>query len=214
MILVQLVIIRKLSWYYEFLTARFHVSLNYKPHDYVPRALQCEAIQWLDRHVLEAPLWLYPDDVVSKLGVDAVGEIQNRQQTLIAMFLSAGIIYSMYENAMRASAPYTVPEYLDDVFLAVWKPLDNADERLNDFRRQMERNYVFFLGRTLNPSDQDKNSVSVTAQRSDAILYAEQHLDRVEEYLKAQTVGGINGQHYKNLLLQIKKIREKYESGK
>jgi len=78
----------------------------------------------------------------------------------------------------------------------------------------MERNYVFFLGRTLNPSDQDKNSLSVAAQRSDAILYAEQHLDKVEEYLKAQTASGINGQHYKNLLLQIKKIREKYESGK
>ena len=199
----------------RFLNAKYvNNAPGQKPHDYVPRALQREAIQWLDRHVLEAPLWLYPDDVVSKLGVDAVGEIQNRQQTLIAMFLSAGVIYSMYENAMRASSPYTVPEYLDDVFRAVWKPLDNADERLNDFRRQMERNYVFFLGRTLNPSDQDKNSLSVAAQRSDAILYAEQHLDKVEEYLKAQTASGINGQHYKNLLLQIKKIREKYESGK
>jgi len=82
----------------------------------VPRALQREAVLWLGRYVLEPPLWLYPDDVVSKLGVDAVGEIQNRQQTLIAMFLSAGVIYSMYENAMRASSPYTVPEYLDDVF--------------------------------------------------------------------------------------------------
>jgi hypothetical protein len=46
------------------------------------------------------------------------------------------------------------------------------------------------------------------------MLYIEQHLDKVEQYLKAQQADGINGLHYKNLLLRIKKIREKYESGK
>ena len=57
-------------------------------------------------------------------------------------------------------------------------------------------------------------AIITTAQRSDVVLYAEQHLDKVEDYLKAQQATGINGLHYKNLLLQIKKIREKYESGK
>lgn len=57
-------------------------------------------------------------------------------------------------------------------------------------------------------------TIITAAQRSDVVLYAEQHLDKVEDYLKAQQATGINGLHYKNLLLQIKKIREKYESGK
>ena len=61
---------------------------------------------------------------------------------------------------------------------------------------------------------QNKGSDHNAAQRSDVVLYAEQHLDKVEDYLKAQQATGINGLHYKNLLLQIKKIREKYESGK
>ena len=87
----------------------------------MPKQLQKEALDWLDRHVLQAPMWLYPDEVVSKLGIDAVDEVRNRQATLIAM---------------------------------------------------------------------------------------------LEDYLKAQQATGINGLHYKNLLLQIKKIREKYESGK
>jgi len=56
--------------------------------------------------------------------------------------------------------------------------------------------------------------INTTAQRSDAVLYAEQHLDQVEDYLKRQQTTGINARHYQNLLLQIKKIREKYESGK
>ena len=184
-----------------------------KPYDYVPRALQREAVLWLGRYVLEPPLWLYSDEVVTKLGIDAVDEIRSRQQTLVAMLLSPGTLYSLCQQALRSASPYTVSEYLDDVFSIVWKPLDSTDERLNHYRRQQERNYVFFLGRMLNPSDKEKDSYYTTAQRSDAILYAEQHLDKVEAYLKAQPASGINGQHYRNLLLQIKKIREKYESG-
>jgi hypothetical protein len=58
------------------------------------------------------------------------------------------------------------------------------------------------------------NTSNTAAQRSDAILFIEQHLDKVENYLKSQHADGINGLHYKNLLLRVKKIREKYESGK
>ena len=183
-------------------------------HDYLPRQLQQEALEWLGRHVIEAPLWLYPSDIVSKLGLDAADEIRNRQQTLIAMLLSPGLLTNMHNNSLRAEKPYPVGDYLNDVFRLVWKPLDAQDERLNDFRRQQQRSYVFFLGRILNPDTQDRASNNVTNQRSDAVIYAGQHLGQVEQYLKAQTADGFNGLHYQNLLLQIKKIREKYESGK
>ena len=103
----------------------------------------------------------------------------------------------------------------------VWKPLNDKDELQNNFRRQQQRSYVDFLGTALNPastssstSNTAANTSYTTAQRSDAILYIEQHLDKVEKYLKNQPTDGINGLHYKNLLLRIKKIREKYESGK
>ena len=182
--------------------------------DYVPLALQQEAIQWLGRHVLDAPFWLYPDDVVQRLGIDAADEIRTRQQTLISMLLAPGMLYNQHEASLRASQPYPVDTYLNDVFATVWKPLNDKDERQNDFRRQQQRSYVFFLGSILNPNTQEKGTANTTALRSDALLYAEQHLDQVEASLKAQQSTGINARHYQNLLLQIKKIREKYESGK
>ena len=182
--------------------------------DYVPRVLQQEAIQWLGRHVLDAPFWLYPDDVVQRLGIDATDEIRSRQQALISMLLAPGMLYNLHEASLRATQPYPVDTYLNDVFAAVWHPLTDKDERQNDFRRQQQRSYVFFLGNILNPNTQEKSTVNTTALRSDALLYAEQHLEQVEAYLKAQQSTGINARHYQNLLLQIKKIREKYESGK
>ena len=75
--------------------------------------------------------------------------------------------------------------------------------------RQLQRAYVDFLGLSINPNELNK-ATSTTAHRSDAIIYLEQHLDKLEQYLQQQP----NTPHYKNLKLRVKKIREKYESAK
>ena len=196
-----------------------------QPYDIVPKALQKEAMQWMDRNVMEAPLWLYPQSIVNKLGTDYAEEIRSRQQTVIASLLAPNAIMNMHNTNLQSPKGYPVEEYLDDVFAMVWKPLNDSNEQQNNFRRQQQRSYVDFLGTALNPTPTPVSASTSTAvitantslsaaQRSDAILYIEQHLDKVENYLKSQQADGINGLHYKNLLLRIKKIREKYESGK
>ena len=179
-----------------------------KPNDIVPKELQKEALQWIDRNVMEAPMWMYPESIVTKLGTNYIEEIRNRQQTVIAMLLSPGAIVNLLNAQMQWPEAYPVEEFLDDAFAMVWKPLTAKDEQQNNFRRYQQRTYVDFIGTALN------QNTNTTAQRSDAILYFEEHLDKVENYLKAQQASGINGQHYKDLLLRVKKIREKFESGK
>jgi len=121
----------------------------------------------------------------------------------------------MHKNAQSSSDPYPADEYLNDVFATVWQPVNTANQLQDNFRRQLQRTYVQLLGRCLNPTTEDnKASIVTTAQRSDAILYIEQHLDDVEHYLQRQSATGFTGRHYQQLLQQIKKIREKYESGK
>lgn len=186
-----------------------------KPNDYAPKALQKEAVEWMGRQMFTAPLWLYPASIVEKLGVDAVDEIQTRQQTVLAYLLSPGMIYNMQRNALSSSDPYPADEYLNDVFAIVWRPLDAKEEQQNDYLRRLQRTYVQFLGNMLNPSEKEQNSVTVNARRSDAILYVEQHFNKLEQYLRQQPAGSdLNGLHYQSLLRQMKIIREKYESGK
>ena len=187
-----------------------------KPHDIVPRELQREAIDWLSRHVMEAPMWLYPKSVVSKLGVDYADEIRNRQQTLIAMLLSPNAISNLMGDQFISDKAYPVEEYFDDIFGMVWKPLTDKDEEQNSFRRLQQRSYVDFLGVALNGGTGTDGANKSMAIRSDAVLYIEQHLDKVENYLKniSQQQSTLNALHYKDLLLRVKKIRERHESGK
>jgi len=181
-----------------------------RANEYIPRDLQREALQWIDRHVLEAPLWLYPQSIIDKLGTDYADEIRTRQQTLIAVLLAPGTIFGLHNAALRSEKPYTVEEYLDDIFNMVWKPRNDGNKEQNDFRRHQQRAYIDFMGAALNPTTNKTLTTDIFIQRSDAMLYYEGHLDRLEQYLQSQP----STPHYKNLLLRIKKIREKYESGK
>ena len=187
-----------------------------KPNDRVPKAVQKEAVQWLGDYVLEPQLWLYPQSIEDKIGVDAEDDLLSIARTDLSYLLSASMLANQYKDGV-----YPIGEYFADVFATVWKPLNNKEEKRNSFRRQLQRSYITQLDRILNPQPQTSGSMVTAstslnaAANSDAILFAEQHLDTVEDYLKQQPQdGSLNALHYKNLLLRIKKMREKYESGK
>ena len=154
-------------------------------------------------------------------------EISNRQANKVRELLGFNTISDIINAHMNSPKTYEPEEYLNDVFAIVWKPLAKDNEEQNYFIRQQQRAYVEAIGGALNPSSNNQSSSSTASLieallggggnnsvRSDAILYFEQHLDKVEQYLKAQQADGKDALHYKNLLLRIKKIREKYESGK
>lgn len=178
--------------------------------DYVPKALQKEALQWLGRYLLTVPQWLYPESVTNKLEKEPEGDIQRATTSFVNYVLQPDLL-----NRMSIQGKYPVDEWLDDVMAQVWKPLKGMSQWDATHRRQMERTYVNSLGNALNGSDDKKPSVQSAAKTSDACLYLVQNMDRVEKFINAQlatTVSGdINNLHYKDLLVQIKRIRKKYE---
>ncbi|MCI6617884.1 MAG: zinc-dependent metalloprotease [Prevotella sp.] len=184
-------------------------------NDIVPATLQKQAIDWMGRHVFTIPAWLYPDNIVNKLGVDADEEFSSRANTTISYLLSAGALYNCMINSYSATQPYKVDDYLNDVMHAAWKPMSATDERGNNFRRRLEQTYVDFVGLIINPSGTSKDN-NVKYSRSDIILYALKHLDTIDDFcnqqLKTVNAAGINAMHYNNLLLKTKKIREKYQN--
>ncbi len=186
-------------------------------HAAVPKALQQESIDWMARNVFEAPLWLFPDALVSKLGIDAEDELRTRSTAVLTYMLSPNTLYGLGKSALTASSPYPVDQYLDDVFKAVWKPL-SADSRRNTYRREQERTYLQLLNSLINPTEKQRTVMNDGVQQSDAVLYALHHLTTIENHCKQQLQhiadGDINALHYTDMLQQLKKIRDTYDKAK
>ncbi len=185
-----------------------------KVHDYLPRSLQKEAVEWLGRNLFVAPLWLYPDEVVSRTGVKPVDEIRDRQSSVVALLLAPGMLYNIYSTSLCSSESYALDDYLNDVFTAIWKPLNDPNELENNFRRQLHRTYLGFVEGMIKPSSKDGANANLAISRSDIQLFVEQHLDKIEESVKEQLAaskeGDLNYRHYAVLLRNVQKIKEGY----
>lgn len=188
-------------------------------YGYYPKDRQREAIDWLGRNLFIAPLWLYPEDVTSNIEkLDVINEIKEKQNSVIMLLVSPEMIYRMHSKSLFSPDPYPADEYLKDVFNAVWQPLDNEDERINYFTRQLERMYMANIRNMLCPDKTEKENTSL--RRSDAILYVESHLEDIEKYIDEQLLvygdeaGNINYRHFASLKREVNDIKNKYYSNK
>lgn len=179
-----------------------------EPVSFMPKSRQKEAVEFVGRHVFEAPEWLFPATIINKVGVNPTTVQNSKQENMIARLLSGYVLNTIYTQNEQSAEPYLLNEYLDDVFAQVWKPLGNTDDWKTKERRNLQRTYVEQLNSLLNPDAKSLKSDRVDG--SDAGLYVLQHLDKLENYLKSMTSAtGINALHYQDLLRRVKLIRER-----
>lgn len=179
-----------------------------EPYSFMPKSRQKEAVEFVGRHVFEAPEWLFPAAIINKVGANPTTTQNGKQENMIARLLSGYVLNTIYNQGEQSAEPYPLHEYLDDVFAQVWKPLADTDDWKNKERRNLQRTYVEQLNSLLNPDAKSLKTDRVDG--SDAGLYVLQHLDKLENYLKSQTSAtGINALHYQDLLRRVKLIRER-----
>lgn len=176
----------------------------------VPKEKVKEAVAYIDQHLFTTPLWLYPQEITDKIGVDVDGSILGLQNTILAYLLAEGVLYRVANQALVSQKPYTADEYLDDVFAAVWKPLNASEARQNTYRRGAQRAYIEQLAKLINP--ENKTDKIALNQVSDVRIFALQNLNKVEKYLQqalqGEAANSINQLHYQQLLKDINKIKE------
>ena len=175
-----------------------------EPYASVPTARQREALQYLGRNIFEAPEWLYPANIMSKMGSDASSTQQAMQTNLLTRLMTPLMLSNI------STSDYAVEQYLDDLFAQVWKASAGSAFQAKA-RRQLQRSYVQNLNSLLNPSDADLKGVMARNYNSDAILYVLQNLNKVEEFCQQQmkASNGITALHYEDLLREIKLIRDR-----
>lgn len=181
-----------------------------EPRSFVPKEIQKEAVQYLGRNIFDAPEWLVSKNISNKVRFNPTYTQNQMQEKVVGEMLDGYKLNTLNTNAAACEDGYTVPEYLDDLFVEVWKPLNNSNEWKNEMRRNLERIYISQINILLNPDDKVRSSSRIS--NYDVTLYVVQHLDKIEKYVKQQQAEGINALHYQDLLQRITQIRERRNS--
>ena len=174
-----------------------------EPQGFTPKERQQEALEYVGRNIFTAPEWLYPENIIYKVGVNPSSNQNSMQEMLVNQLLSTSTLNSLCDQGY-----YPVDEYLNDLFVQVWKPASGSKWQQKE-RRHLQRAYVQQLDRLLNPPA--NASFASLIDSRDALLYVLQHLNKIEQFCKSQGGQGddISSLHYEELLRQIKLIRDK-----
>ncbi len=122
---------------------------------YIPvgRDKQRQSVDWLCKNVLEPPKWLFPGDVMYRLGSDAgVARMNGLYSRVIGGLLQDGRLDRMRLNTVKHGRDtYTVEEMCDEIRDCVWESLDQPNAPLDPFRVAMQKTYVSTLINKLAP---------------------------------------------------------------
>ena len=160
-----------------------------------PRAIQEEAVAFLNKQLFETPSWLLDKNILNKITNPVMSEqVSNVQVAILNGLLSGARLNRMAVAANRFGDQntYTLDKMIDDVKKGVWSEL--ATKKVTDgYRRNLQKAYVEALISVINPAPMPPgtpgNAMNFTSKNSDAISMARGHL--VE--LKAEITAAIPG---------------------
>lgn len=120
----------------------------------VPRLIQKEAIDYLNRQVFTTPLWLVDSNVLSLTGDRSMDVLKSIQESSLGIVLSEGCLMNLIAVSVSSSAPYTIREYLEDLQRGIWKELGTAS-KIDVYRRYLQKIYVDKMVALVKPVKQD-----------------------------------------------------------
>lgn len=118
-----------------------------------PKAIQKEAVAFLNSQLFETPTWLLNKDILNKFSNPAATEsIGNTQTNVLNNLLSASRLFRMSAVATRfgAANTYTADEMINDVKKDLWSEL-RSKKPIDIFRRDLQKTYVEALIGLMNP---------------------------------------------------------------
>jgi len=118
-----------------------------------PKAMQEEAVTFLNKQLFETPEWLLDKNILNKISDPISSEmVSNVQIGILNSLLSAQRLNRMAASSNRFGIAHTYPmdKMLDDVKKGVWSEL-SSHKVIDGYRRNLQKAYVEALIALLNP---------------------------------------------------------------
>ena len=127
----------------------------------VPRAIQKDAVLFLNTQLFNTPKWLLDQNVLSKINPDnGVEAIKGMQDATLSSLLAGDRMVRLIETSSMNKSNYTVDELVSDLKNGIFSEL-NGSTSIDVFRRNIQKIYVDKMIELLKPGTTVVRSVPV-----------------------------------------------------
>jgi len=119
-----------------------------------PKALQQEAVAFLNKQLFETPTWLLDTSILNKITDPVSSElVGNIQSSVLNSLLSASRLNRLVtcSNRFGDKNTYSLEDMMDDVSRGIWSELA-SHKTIDGYRRNLQKAYVEALINIINPS--------------------------------------------------------------
>jgi hypothetical protein len=119
--------------------------------EFVSKAKQKEAMQFLQDQLFKTPKWLVDNNISDYTGSNKLMTISNVQNGALNRLLGTTTWNKLFRyEAQDPSNAYTATEMLNDLRKGIWSEL-NTHQSIEIYRRNLQKAYVEGLNRVINP---------------------------------------------------------------
>ncbi|MDE3252900.1 MAG: zinc-dependent metalloprotease, partial [Bacteroidota bacterium] len=117
-----------------------------------PKAMQKDAVNFLNKQLFETPTWLLDKNILNKIS-NPVGQesLERVQANTLNSLLDGQRLFRLVESSMRFGAgTYSLDEMMTDVRKGIWSELATK-KAIDPYRRNLQKVYVEKLISLINP---------------------------------------------------------------
>jgi hypothetical protein len=121
-------------------------------YEFVPEAIQKEAMDFLHKNLFTTPEWLINESVISRTGTNALSTISLRQETVLNQLTSSNTFSKLIRaEAALGNKAYTVAELITELKQNIWSELA-THKPIDLYRRNLQKAFIERMGSLVNPT--------------------------------------------------------------
>ncbi len=206
---------RNIGGYYETWKS---VEQSGDVYEVVPKAIQKDAVSFLNKQVFNTPDWMLDKNILNKISAPVSNQVSSIQVNTLNSLLSSSRLSGMVSMAARDAAAYNVDEFYADLKKGIFSELASRG-KISPERRTLQKAYVDRMLSILNPAPAGGLTISFGGAaapsdlgRSDVSSVTRAHINQLKAELSTAAAGypdSMSRYHLQDLVARIKDAMEK-----
>jgi hypothetical protein len=116
-----------------------------------PRAIQKDAVSFLNKQLFETPTWLVDNRILNQINSPTANQLSSVQDNMLASLLSSSRLDRMIQSGNRFDNTYPIEELYGDLKKGIFSELPGR-KKIDNYRRNLQKSYVERMIGLISPS--------------------------------------------------------------